>query len=236
MSAARASGLAALALTGASCADAVLTAPPGSSISVSANPLSIPATNGVSVISAMVVEPAGTLVPDGTVVLFFTSLGQIEPQGKTHAGVARVNLLSDGRSGTATVTVASGGPAVAASGGGGGNTAQSVQVKIGAVLPARVFVSAVPNRIVDSRTTHIFAQVFDDQGNPVANVPVIFSFDGSAPTEHLDSGGLPVFTDNNGVAEDVLRTQYPFTSPPKTVTVKATTSNGTSGTVVVNIN
>jgi hypothetical protein len=224
MSGARQSALA-LALTGTSCASAVLTAPVGSTITVSVNPPFIPATGGVSVVSAVVVEPAGTLVPDGTVVQFLSTLGKIEPEGKTHNGIARVNLLSDGRSGTATVKALSG-PTVAA----------DVQVRIGAILPARVFMSAVPNRITDSRTTHIFANVFDDQGNPVPNVPVIFSIDGNPSTEHLDSGGNPVFTDNNGLAEDVLRTQLSRDVAPKTVTVRATTSNNIAGSVVVTIN
>jgi hypothetical protein len=215
----------ALALSAASCADALLTAPVGSTVTVSANPTFIPSTGGVSVVSALVVEPAGTVVPDGTVVQFLTSLGKIEPEGKTHNGVARVNLLSDGRSGTATVKAIS-----------GAVVAADVQVRIGAILPAHVFLNAVPNRISDSRSTHIFANVFDDQGNPVPNVPVLFSIDGNPSTEHLDSGGSPVFTDNNGVAEDVLRTQYPFTSPAKTVTVRARTSNNIEGTVVVTIN
>jgi hypothetical protein len=197
----------------------------GSTVTVSANPTFIPSTGGVSVVSALVVEPAGTVVPDGTVVQFLTSLGKIEPEGKTHNGVARVNLLSDGRSGTATVKAIS-----------GAVVAADVQVRIGAILPARILMSAVPNRITISNSTHIFANVFDDQGNPVPNVPVLFSIDGNPTTEHLDSGGNPVFTDNNGLAEDVLRTQYPSTSPAKTVTVRATTSNGITATVLVTIN
>jgi hypothetical protein len=216
--------LGALALGHLSCADAVLTAPTGSAVKVFANPTFIPATGGVSVISAVVVEAAGTLVPDGTVVLFFTTLGKIDPQGKTHDGVARVNLLSDGRSGAATVTTLS-----------GEVLGTDVTVRIG-VLPMRVLLNAVPNRITDSRSTHIFANVFDGDGNPVPNVAVLFSIDGNPSTEHLDSGGSPVFTDNNGVAEDVLRTQYSRDLAPKTVTVRATTSNGIAGTVLVTIN
>ena len=43
---------------------------------------------------------------------FFTNLGDIDEQGKTNDGVARVNLRANGRSGVATVTAVSGGDAV----------------------------------------------------------------------------------------------------------------------------
>ena len=81
------------------CHQVILTAPPGSTITLIANPGFISANGGVSVISALVFEPAGTPVPDGTVVQFFTNLGRIDEQGKTNDGVARVNLVADSRSG-----------------------------------------------------------------------------------------------------------------------------------------
>ncbi len=68
------------------------------------------AHGGVSVITAIVLEPAafGTPVPDGTVVQFFTTLGRIDEQVKTKNGVARANLVADSRSGEAEITVMSG--------------------------------------------------------------------------------------------------------------------------------
>jgi hypothetical protein len=93
-----------------SCNQALMTAPPGSTIQLVPNPCRIPASGGVSEIDAIVMEPGtGTGVADGTVVQFFTDLGTIDRTGKTNDGVARVNLRSDGRSGTATVTAISGG-------------------------------------------------------------------------------------------------------------------------------
>ena len=71
----------------------------------------IPAVNGVSVVSCLLVEDVGTPVADGTVVQFFTTLGRIPEQGKTNDGVVRVNFQSDGRSGQATITAVSGGDA-----------------------------------------------------------------------------------------------------------------------------
>ena len=60
-------------------------------------------------ITAVVTEQAGTPVADGTVVQFITNLGQVEAIGKTIDGLARVKFVSDGRSGTATITGFSGG-------------------------------------------------------------------------------------------------------------------------------
>lgn len=113
------------ALLGLACGQALLTAPAGSTLRVTANPTFIPAHGGVSVITAVVVEPAGTLVPDGTVVQFFTTLGRIEEQGRTNDGVARVNLTADGRSGIAVVTAVSGGPGPAPSASPSGSPAPS---------------------------------------------------------------------------------------------------------------
>jgi len=40
----------------------------------------------------VVTEPAGTLVPDGTEVLFFTTLGRIDPVGKTVRGAVEAGF------------------------------------------------------------------------------------------------------------------------------------------------
>jgi len=93
------------------CGQAILTAPRGSVMRMEANPSFIEANGGVSVISVAVIEPTGTVVPDGTVVQFFTTLGRIDEQGKTNDGVARVNLISTGLSGVASITAVSGGEA-----------------------------------------------------------------------------------------------------------------------------
>jgi hypothetical protein len=241
-------GLAAPQLT---CHQAILTAPPGSSLSIFANPTFIAANGDVSVISVLILEPAGTPVPDGTVIQFFTTLGQIPEQGKTNDGVARVNLVSDTRSGTATVTAISGGeapaPAPSASPTTGAVAAVqasaasgSVDVVIGSARPATVIVVANPPRVTGegpARQSRISANVLDENGNPVIHAPVIFtvSREGDA-TEYMVSGGAPIFTDTNGQAIDFLRTRYSQEDPPKVVTVTATTANGIQGSVEVQIN
>ena len=93
------------------CHQVIFHAPPGTVMTCFANPEDIPAVNGVSVISCLLVEDVGTPVADGTVVQFFTTLGRIPEQGKTNDGVVRVNFQSDGRSGTASITGVSGGDA-----------------------------------------------------------------------------------------------------------------------------
>ena len=158
----------------------------------------------MSVVTAILVEPAGTFVPDGTVVFFFTNLGRVDASGKTVNGVARVNFVSDSRSGTATVVGVSGGPAAApsasptaspAAGTGVGVTASDartpvgaldvsattgentayVDISIGSALPARVVGDGEPAGTRRPRASAaITANVFDEIGNPVQNVPVIF--------------------------------------------------------------
>jgi hypothetical protein len=221
------------------CNQVILTAPPGSTLALFANPEFIPAFGGISVISALVTEPAGTPVPDGTVVQFFTNLGRIDEQGKTNDGVARVNLVSDSRSGTATVQAFSGGPAVSASPSTGGSAASgSVTVVIGSALPSRIAITAFPTRVTTPRQSAIRAFVVDANGNPVLNVPVIFTVEqpaGAEPTEFMDSRGVPVYTDNNGVADDTLLVRYSETAPAKTVTVRATAAFDTTKTATVQV-
>jgi hypothetical protein len=212
-----------LALLGVVCHQALFVAPPGSSITLFANPEFVPAHGGVSVITAFVVEPAGTPVADGTVVQFFTNLGRIDEQGRTNDGVARVNFVSDSRSGTARITAVSGGPAAAApapsptaspgttpapgTGVGSGTGSASVSVTVGSALPTKMLLRAEPPRITESRSTHVIATVFDANGNPAVNVPVYFDVVEFA-LEFMENQG-PVFTNQNGEAESVMRTRRP---------------------------
>jgi hypothetical protein len=238
-----------LILSLGTCNQAIMVAPPGSSFagSLIANPPFIAANGDVSVISGLLMDGTGNPVPDGTVVQFFTTLGRIDEQAKTNDGVVRVNLISDTRSGTATVTAVSGGEGggttpttttTLPTGSGGGLSAFSVtgatavtaalasatvDVKIGSSRPAHVILTADPPRITTGRSTTLLAQVFGDDGNPVANVPVIFQIvTGTNVQARLDSGGRAVFTDNDGRATDVLRTNSTVAGE---IHVVATTAN-----------
>jgi hypothetical protein len=225
----RASTAAFLLAAAVACAGVLFTAPPGSSVQLFASPPFVPANGGVSTITAIITEPAGTPVADGTVMLCFSDIGRVDPRGKTKDGIARVNFVSDSRSGIATITCLSGGAAPAApttttpSGTGAtapvsGEGAGTVTVTVGNALVTAIRLRADPPRITISNSTHVFALVVGPNGNPIANVPVYFSVlpdtapaspaptPGGNGTEFFDVTG-PVFTNNNGEAENVMRTR-----------------------------
>jgi len=258
--------MAGLALLAVTCEKVPLTAPAGTGIFLQANPPFVVANGGTSVVTALLTEPAGTLVPDGTVVMFFTTLGRIDSEGKTRNGVAKVNFVADSRSGTATVTAFSGGEApttpsttvaaapftasarVRASGAGDIVAAEptgqgignaSITIEIGSALPASVLVTASPQLLAAARQAAIAANVYDRFGNPVQNVPVVFTITAADPLqEFLESGGSPRYTDSNGRAFDTLTTRAPTGTTQKTVVVTATAAamNDVIGEVSVYVN
>jgi hypothetical protein len=203
------------AVAALSCQGAYLTAPANSTITLSANPSFVPAHGGTSDITAFVVEPAGTYVPDGTVVRWTTDLGTIDAETRTRRGVATARFVSDSRSGTAHIRAFS-----------GSTTADLIpDLTVGNVNVRAIRLRAVPARITNSNTTHVIATVVDVNGNPVANVPVTFRVVEDPATDFFESAGAPVFTNNNGEAEDVLRT-FRNTVGVITVTASAPGSSG----------
>jgi hypothetical protein len=207
---------AALLSTLAACAGVLFTAPPGSSCSLIANPPFVASDGGVSAITALVIEPAGTTVSDGTVVLFFTDIGLIDRQGKTRDGIARVNFTSDSRSGVAHISAICGGaaPTTTASPGASpapptgvsGNGSASTTVNVGNVrVKAVVGIRAEPSRITTSNSTHVFARAIDENGNGIPNAVMFFEVVTDPATERFEVTG-PVFTNQSGEGENVLRT------------------------------
>jgi plastocyanin len=191
----------AVALTAAllSCDGAYLTAPPDSTIQLTANPEFVAAHGGVSDITAFVIEPAGTYVTDGTVVRWTTDLGSIDAETRTRRGAATARFVSDSRSGTAHIRAFS-----------GSIMTEPIEIEVGNVriVPRSIRLRAVPPRITISNSTHVIATVLDTNGNPIANIQVFFEVaDANKATEFFESAGAPLFTDNNGEAEDVLRTR-----------------------------
>jgi hypothetical protein len=198
------------------CAGVLFTAPPGSSCSLIANPPFVASDGGVSAITALVIEPAGTTVSDGTVVLFFTDIGMIDRQGKTRDGIARVNFTSDSRSGVAHISAICGGaaPATTASPGASpapttgvsGTGSASTTVTVGNVrVKAVCCIRADPPRITTSNSTHVFARAIDENGNGIPNAVMFFEVLTDPATERFEVTG-PVFTNQSGEGEDVLRT------------------------------
>jgi hypothetical protein len=200
-----------------SCTDYIRGAPVGSTITVVANPPFIVAHGGVSVITAIVIEgEIGTPVADGTVVQFFTTLGHIDEQVKTKAGVARANLVADSRSGEAELTVISG----------GATPETQPKVTIGSANPETVIVVADPAGIKPGQTSYITVNVFDKDGNPVAHVPIVMTlkFTNGSGRDSLESGGRQLFTDSNGQVFDQLHAAS--SAAGRTVGVKANLPNG----------
>jgi hypothetical protein len=227
------------------CASGLSTAPPGANFTCNANPPFIAAFGDVSVISVLIIEPAGFPVPDGTVAQFFATEGRIDAQAKTKDGIARANFVSDSRSGLAQISVTSGAPAAAAAtpaptsapiGVATGSGTCLLSVAIGSARPALVKVVPNPPRLAGNRCTTITATVYDANGNPVSNVPIIFSV--SSPTEEFfQSGSIPIFSDTNGQSSDVMCTRRSPDDPQATVTVTATPPLGTPlGMTTVTIN
>lgn len=238
-----------LAMAHLTCAGVPLTAPANSTLSLNVNPAFVAANGGVSAVTAIVVEPAGTFVPDGTVVFFITDLGRIDPQAKTKDGFAYASFVADSRSGTATIRAFSGGsgtaPTASPSPTTGGASATPISdsktITVGSANPTEVVVTANPLRITEPRNSEITANVFDKSGNPVVNVPVIFTISsvttGRLLQESLDSGSQPRYTDTNGQARDTLRTSQNRADAQKQVNVIATIPvKGDSAPVSIFIN
>jgi hypothetical protein len=209
------------------CAGALFTAPPGSTIKLfpaEADRIVVAANGGSTEVLAFVTEPAGTTVANGVEVLFFSSIGTIDPKVRTRDGIARARFVSDSRSGLARITAISGGPAPAApapgpsgspgggtTGGATGSGSDTTTIIVGNVAVARMNLAVTPSALVNNRSSLITATVVDENGNPVPNVPVFFAITAITGgtgepinTEFLESGGAPRFTDNNGQAFDVL--------------------------------
>ena len=186
-----------LALVMASCEGAYLSAPPESTMTLTANPPFVAAHGGSSVITAFVIEPSGTFVPDGTVVRWFTDIGRIDPETRTRNGIAQANFVSDTRSGVANIRAISGGI----------TATLAAPLRVGNVRVRDLHLRAEPPRIIESNSTHVIATVIDEFGNPAVNVPVFFEVQDDPETEFFDHAGAPIHTDNNGEARDVLRTR-----------------------------
>lgn len=215
------------------CEAVPLLSPEGSRIVLQANPPFVVANGGRSVVTAVLTEATGTFVPDGTEVFFFTNLGRIDDRAKTVSGVARANYVADSRSGRACVTAYSGGTAPAAcvatsdgstadAGPTAGDGSVSIVIAVGGALPVRLILTADPQRVTSPRRATLVANVYDDSGNPVQNVPVVFTISQAAPLEEtLESGGSPRYTDSNGQAVDVLYTRAAAGAAQKRITVSA---------------
>ena len=203
-----------------SCKAVPLTAPDGATLSVQANPRSIPTINGSSIITITLfksIGDGGGTVADGTQIFLTTDLGIIEERVPTVNGIARATLLSDGRAGQATVTASS-----------GSITTQAVIVEIGSGSSGDVVITVVANPAVlgpSDLTSNITATTTDNWANSLPNTPVIFGTNSGTLASH----GAILYTNGNGQAFDRLTLLDDNTT---TATVTVTSGNATGSITV----
>jgi hypothetical protein len=220
-----------LSLLVAGCEKTSLVAPSGSTIRITAQATALPA-NGTTDIIGQVLEAAGTAPHSGTVILFTTTLGSIEPSEARTDGNGRVivKYRAGLNNGTATIMATSGGATTGTDG--------AVKIAIGTAAVGRVSVSASPNPVLAvGGTTTITANVADINGSALPSAPVFFT---------STAGNLAnsvVTTEADGSARTSLTTSVQATVTA-TVGVQGTsgatgstgnTSGTASGSVTVNV-
>jgi adhesin/invasin len=164
------------------CDNLPLLAPTGSTITLSSTHLVLP-SDGAAEITATVIEGSATPVHNGTLVVFNTTVGQLDlREARTHNGSATVRLRATGASGTARVTATS-----------GGATAEAIEILIGTAAADTVSLSASPATVSASGgTVTLIATVRDAGGRGLPAVPVSFAAsagDLSAATAITDANG-----------------------------------------------
>jgi hypothetical protein len=200
------------------CDKAPLLAPTGSSVILTATNGVLP-INGVTDITATVLESAGTPVQNGTLVTFSTTLGVIDPpEARTNNCRATVRLHAGDRSGTAVVRASSGGAASPAEGTG------SLSIVIGGAGAERVVLTASTTQVpITGGTIALTANVTDAATNPLPGAPVAFT------TTAGNFSVATAITDGDGNARTTLTTNQAATV---TATVGGKTSNQISITTL----
>lgn len=174
----------------AGCDKVPLTAPTDSTLTLFANTTVVP-VNGSAEITATLVEPGGTLVHNGTVVTFTTTVGTLDPvEARTNAGKATVRLHAGSRSGRALVRAFS-----------GGITSGDLTIDIGGAAAGRISLNANPTSVpTTGGTSTITAVVFDVDGNPLPGAPVSFTATAGSFSEST------VVTNGDGQARTTITT------------------------------
>ncbi|MBM3134004.1 MAG: hypothetical protein FJZ89_01685 [Chloroflexi bacterium] len=160
-------------------------------VTLTANPASVPVGGVTSTLIATVTDQYTNLVADGTMVTFATSLGSVAPPIQTTTGgVAIVTLTSGNIAGTATVTATA------------GTAWATTPVTFTPLSAFTVTVTAAPTSIViGGNQATITATVVDQHGNRVGdNTPVTFttSLGSVAPPTRLTTGGVATTTLTSG--------------------------------------
>jgi adhesin/invasin len=192
----------------AACDKVPLTAPTGATVTLFSNTTIVP-VNGTAEITATVVESGGTLVQNGTLVTFTTTIGTLDPsEARTRDGKVTVRLNAGGRSGRAVVRAFS-----------GGITSGDLSVDIGGAAAGAINLTANPSSVPSSGgTSTLQAIVFDVDGNRLPGVPVSFTSDFGTISSTV------VVSDAQGVATTTITTNR-----DTTVTASAGGSGGGTG-------
>ena len=173
------------------CDKGIPTAPAGTTLVVTASPLTIPTSTGTSTVTITALRSGGQPVNPGTEIQLDTTLGSIEPVVTTdERGQAVATLRGTGVGGEATVTARSG-------------TATAVNVKVNIGDPAEtVTLTAIPATIPGDEPANvtIVAVVLGKGSAPVAGANVVFTTDAG----RMASQGTIVKTNAAGEARDTL--------------------------------
>ena len=168
----------------------------------------------------------GTPVQNGTVITFTTTIGRIEPSdARTHNGQVTVTLFTGNESGTPIITAYS-----------GGASATNDRIKIGTATVSRVSLTASPQPLGSAGgTATVTATVVNEQGSPVAGVPVNFTTDVgtvSPTTATTDASGNAVTTLTTTKTAKVTAKVGATATADLTVSVSPTSLTGFAATTV----
>lgn len=210
-------GLVVILVASSGCERALVVAPTNSRIVllVASNTLPL---NSSTEISALVTDTNGAAVSNGTLIVFSTTLGTLDPrETRTEGGRATVRLVGGNVSGIATVNASS-----------GGISAAPVVVRIGAVV-GKIELTAISVAINGS--IEIVASAVDPVGIPVGGAIINF-----ATTSGTLSNSTAI-TDVNGQARTNLVSLQDATVTAFSGDARATISVrfGISGTLAVNL-
>lgn len=217
-----------LALVAAACDTVPLTAPTGSSLTITTASSFVP-TGGTTEVTAFVIEESGTAVQNGTTVRFATNLGRMDPvEAQTRNGYAVSTFIAGDSSGVADISATSGGVGTSPPTSGDDDDppaatpgTSSVRITVGAAAVETVVLAANPGSVPTAGgTVDLLATVVSANGRGLAGILVTF-----ASTEGQLSSPTAI-TDANGQARTRLTTD-------RTATVTASAGAKTSAAVEV---
>jgi adhesin/invasin len=206
------------------------------SITLSANPTSLPADNiSSSAITAVVKDTANNPVPFGTPVVFTIESG---PAGARFSnGMTSITVNTPNASGTVTTSLIAGTTdGVVTLSATAGSMTQSIEVSILETITGGLALTANPTSIVanGTSTSLIRATLTDTGGNPIPGVSVAFSTSLgtlSAPSATTNASGIADVTLTSGTTTGTATVTA--SANGITTTVNVTFTSGAPGTLTL---